>query len=50
MRPSLIEDPRLVDRKTSGKIELPDSSFSINHRDDSAEFDDEVQAEGQDPR
>lgn len=50
MRPSLIEDPRTVDCKLSGKVQLPDSSFVINQRDDSAEFDDDVQGDRQDPR
>lgn len=50
MRPSLIEDPRPVSCKITGKVQIPDSSFMINHRDDSAEFDDDVQAEREDPR
>jgi dynactin 4 len=50
MRPSLIEDPRMVSCKVTGKLELPDSSFVINQRDDSAEFDDDVQGDRQDPR
>jgi dynactin-4 len=50
MRPSLTEDPRIVDRQVTGKLELPDSSFVINQRDDSAEFDDEIQSERQDPK
>ncbi|CRK88090.1 CLUMA_CG001875, isoform A [Clunio marinus] len=50
MRPSLIEDPRMVDCKITGKIELPDSSFVVNQRDDSAEFDDDIQGDRQDPR
>jgi dynactin 4 len=50
MRPSLIEDPRMVDCVTTGKVELPDSSFSINQRDDSAEFDDDVQSDKKDPK
>jgi dynactin 4 len=47
MRPSLIEDPRPVNRKITGKLELPDSSFVISQRDDSAEFDDDVQGDRQ---
>jgi len=50
MRPSLIEDPRPVDQKVMGSIELPDSSFVVNQRDDSAEFDEDVQSDRQDPR
>ena len=50
MRPSLIEDPRPVNRKITGKVEIPDSSFVINQRDDSAEFDDDVQGDRQEPR
>lgn len=50
MRPSLIEDPRIVVCKTTAKVELPDSSFTINQRDDSAEFDDDVQLDKKDPK
>lgn len=50
MRPSLIEDPRPVSCKVTGKVELPDSSFVISQRDDSAEFDDDIQGDRQDPR
>lgn len=50
MRPSIIEDPRVVSRQITGKIELPDSSFILNQRDDSAEFDDDIQTDRQDPK
>lgn len=50
MRPSIIEDPRVVSRQITGKIELPDSSFVLNQRDDSAEFDDDIQTDRQDPK
>lgn len=50
MRPSLIEDPRIVACKTTAKLELPDSSFVINQRDDSAEYDEEVQSDKKDPK
>lgn len=50
MRPSLIEDPRLVSKKITAHLELPDSSFVIHQRDDSAEFDDEIQPKSQDPK
>ncbi|KAL7016620.1 hypothetical protein ACKWTF_010073 [Chironomus riparius] len=50
MRPSLIEDPRIVSCKPTAKLELPDSSFVINQRDDSAEFDDEIQTDKKDPK
>lgn len=50
MRPSLIEDPRPVSCKVTGKVELPESSFVISQRDDSAEFDDDIQGDRQDPR
>lgn len=46
----LIEEPRFVNRKISGKIELPDSSFVIGPKDDSAEFDDDVQTNQQEPK
>lgn len=50
MRPSLIEDPRIVSCKATAKLELPDSSFVINQRDDSAEFDEDVQSDKKDPK
>lgn len=50
MRPSLIEDPRPVDCKVTGTVELPDSSFVVVQRDESAEFDDDIQGDRQDPR
>ncbi|KAG5673323.1 hypothetical protein PVAND_003383 [Polypedilum vanderplanki] len=50
MRPSLIEDSRIVSCKITAKLELPDSSFVINQRDDSAEFDDDVQSDKKDPK
>ncbi|XP_053682885.1 dynactin subunit 4 [Sabethes cyaneus] len=47
---NLLEDPRMVERKVNGSFRLPDSSFVINHRDDSAEFDEVVQSQQEDPR
>ncbi|XP_055586514.1 dynactin subunit 4 [Uranotaenia lowii] len=47
---TLLEDPRLVDQKLTGTFRLPDSSFVINHRDDSAEFDEVVQSQQEDPK
>lgn len=46
----LIEEPRYVKQKITGKIELPDSSFVIGPKDDSAEFDDDVQTNQQEPK
>lgn len=51
MRPSsLIEDPRVVNCKTTANLELPDSTFVIHQRDDSAEFDDDIQSDKKDPK
>jgi dynactin-4 len=50
MRPSLIEDQRMVSCKTNANLELPDSSFVINQRDDSSEFDDDIQSDKKDPK
>ncbi|XP_052866405.1 dynactin subunit 4 [Anopheles cruzii] len=40
---TLLEKPRMVDRTTNGTLKLPDSSFKISQRDDSAEFDEVIQ-------
>lgn len=48
----LVETPRSVNtgKRTNARIVLPDSSFVVNHRDESAEFDEEVvQKEREDP-
>lgn len=50
MRLSLTESSRMVERKITGQLTLPDSSFVINQRDDSAEFDDDVQSDKVDPK
>lgn len=50
MRPSLIEDARMVNCKTSAIFEPLDSSFVISQRDDSAEFDDDIQSDKKDPK
>ncbi|XP_055632676.1 dynactin subunit 4 [Toxorhynchites rutilus septentrionalis] len=47
---TLLEDPRIVEPKVNGSFRLPDSSFVINHRDDSAEFDEVVQSKLEDPK
>lgn len=47
---TLLEDPRMVEGKVNGTFRLPDSSFVINHRDDSAEFDEIVQTQQEDPK
>ncbi|XP_041769870.1 dynactin subunit 4 [Anopheles merus] len=46
----LIEEPRLVDRAVNGTLKLPDSSFTVNQRDDSAEFDEVVQGHQDEPK
>jgi dynactin 4 len=47
---SITEDPRPVDKRISVQVELPDSSFNIHHRDDSAEFDEDIQNQREDPK
>lgn len=47
---TLLEDPRMVETNVNGTFRLPDSSFVINHRDDSAEFDEVVQSQQEDPK
>uniref|UniRef100_A0A182VSQ4 Dynactin subunit 4 n=1 Tax=Anopheles minimus TaxID=112268 RepID=A0A182VSQ4_9DIPT len=47
---ALMEDSRLIDRAVSGKLKLPDSSFVVNPRDDSAEFDEVVQRHQDEPK
>lgn len=51
MRPSLIEDARMVSCNTTAVLAPLDSSFIINQRDDSAEFDQEdIQSDKKDPK
>lgn len=50
LRPSLIEDARMVSCKTTAVLEPLDSSFIINQRDDSAEFDEDIQSDKKDPK
>lgn len=47
---SLNEEPRFVDKMVTGQIVLPDSSFVLLHRDDPAEFDEDVQSQRDDPK
>ncbi|XP_050076660.1 dynactin subunit 4 [Anopheles maculipalpis] len=47
---TLIEEPRLIGRTVNGVLKLPDSSFVINQRDDSAEFDEVVQGHQDEPK
>ena len=48
---SLNEDPRSVGQRTNAKIILPDSSFVVNSRDESVEYDEEVvQNDQKDPK
>jgi dynactin-4 len=46
----LNEDPRLVDKVINTTFRLPDSSFVINRRDDSAEFDEVIPSQQEDPK
>lgn len=48
---SLNEDPRVVGQRANARIILPDSSFVVNYRDESVEFDEEVVSKDQkDPK
>ncbi|XP_055711094.1 dynactin subunit 4 [Phlebotomus papatasi] len=47
---SLTEEPRFVDQRVTAKIELPEESFVLPHRDDSAEFDEDLQLPREDPK
>uniref|UniRef100_A0A1Q3G1K6 Dynactin subunit 4 n=1 Tax=Culex tarsalis TaxID=7177 RepID=A0A1Q3G1K6_CULTA len=47
---ALLEDPRMVEQKANGTCKLPDSSFVLHHRDDSAEFDEVVASQQEDPK
>uniref|UniRef100_A0A8D8I6N8 Dynactin subunit 4 n=4 Tax=Culex pipiens TaxID=7175 RepID=A0A8D8I6N8_CULPI len=47
---ALLEDPRMVQQRVNGTFKLPDSSFVLHHRDDSAEFDEVVASQQEDPK
>ncbi|XP_038105104.1 dynactin subunit 4 [Culex quinquefasciatus] len=47
---ALLEDPRMVQQQVNGTFKLPDSSFVLHHRDDSAEFDEVVASQQEDPK
>ncbi|XP_052899952.1 dynactin subunit 4 [Anopheles moucheti] len=47
---TLMEEPRLIGRAVNGKLKLPDSSFVVNQRDDSAEFDEVMQGHQDEPK
>lgn len=47
---SLNEEPRYVDKNVTATLTLPDSSFIVNHRDDTAEYDEDNQIERDDPK
>lgn len=47
---SLNEEPRYVKKKVNATVILPDSSFTLLHRDDSTEFDEEIQVQHEDPK
>uniref|UniRef100_A0A182QQ57 Dynactin subunit 4 n=1 Tax=Anopheles farauti TaxID=69004 RepID=A0A182QQ57_9DIPT len=47
---TLLEEPRMIDRTVNAILKLPDSSFTINQRDDSAEFDEVVQGRQDEPK
>ncbi|KFB35593.1 AGAP000908-PA-like protein [Anopheles sinensis] len=46
----LLEEPRMIDRSVNGILKLPDSSFTVNQRDDSIEFDEVVQVHQDEPK
>lgn len=48
-QPSLMESPKYVEQQVTGNIVLPDSSFLLQHRDDSTEYDEYV-INQQDPK
>lgn len=47
---SLNEEPKFVDQPVTGTITLPDSSFILQQRDDSTEYDDDQQIPREDPK
>uniref|UniRef100_A0A1L8E5D8 Dynactin subunit 4 n=1 Tax=Nyssomyia neivai TaxID=330878 RepID=A0A1L8E5D8_9DIPT len=47
---SLTEEPRVVATGVTAKVELPEVPFMLPHRDDSAEFDEEMQLPQEDPK
>lgn len=47
---SLNEEPKFVDQKVTGTIALPDSSFILQQRDDSTEYDDDHQIAREEPK
>lgn len=47
---SLNEEPKFVDQNVSGTIALPDSSFMLQQRDDSTEYDDDNQIAREEPK
>lgn len=47
---SLNEEPKFVDQNVTGTIALPDSSFMLQQRDDSTEYDDDNQTVREEPK
>lgn len=47
---SLSEEPKFVDAKTTGTITLPDSSFSLLCYDETADFDEDLPPDREDPK
>lgn len=47
---SLNEEPKFVDQNVTGTIALPDSSFMLQQRDDSTEYDDDHQTSREEPK
>lgn len=47
---SLTEDPRIVTQHTNAVVEMLDSSFVLSQRDDSAEFDEDVAVQREEPK
>ncbi|XP_054730427.1 dynactin subunit 4 [Anastrepha obliqua] len=46
---SLIEDPRIVQQKANAKLDNNEINFVLNQRDDSTEFDEDVQTPREEP-
>lgn len=46
----IAEECRVVNQKVNAHVFIPDSSFGLNLRDDTAEFDEDVQVKQEDPK
>lgn len=46
----IAEECRVVNQKVNAHVFIPDSSFGLNLRDDTAEFDEDIQVKQEDPK